>query len=235
MRPSSASAVVLLLCGSSLVNASEEPVPRATEASATLTWDGSVVAAGDRAGTSAGRTLVDLGIEADLERAFGWRGGRAFVGVLGFRGADGAALADEHQSHSNIDAGAFETAIAWIEQSVARDRFRVRLGRMDANEEFGATESADLFLNASAGISPALCGLPTYPSPGDGVVLAAHLGAGFEASGGHFRPLGPGASEADGEVSIVEVRRTWRSRRSGVRGRVAGGSVSYTHLRAHET
>ncbi len=223
MRPRPGLATTLLLASTLAIGAGEEPLPRSTEASATLTWDGSVVAAGDRAGASAGRTLLDLGIETDLERAFGWRGARAFVGVLGFRGADGASLAGEHQSHSSIDAGAFETAVAWFEQTVAHERFRVRIGRMDANDEFGVTEAAEPFLNASAGLSPSLCGLPSYPRPGDGAVLAARFGAGWEASAGFFRPVGPREEGAYGQVAIAEIRRTWSFAGSGVEARVAGG------------
>ena len=46
---------------------------------------------------------------------------------------------------------------------------RIKLGKVDANSEFAYLGAAGGFINASAGFSPAIVALPTYPNPSTSV------------------------------------------------------------------
>jgi porin len=76
------------------------------------------------------------------------------------------------QATSSIDAETFHrVGEAWVQQTFAAGRVRLKVGRVDANTEFDGLPEAGTFLNASAGFSPTILFLPTYPSP----VLSANL------------------------------------------------------------
>jgi len=185
-----------------------------------LVWDGSTVVrsgVGERA--TAGRARMDAGLEIELAPAL-WRVGiRAYAGVLALRGRNGSGLAGEFQPHSGNDADPFEEFVGWIETSSSGERFRLRAGRMDANEEFGAVESAAPFLNASAGLTPVLERLPTYPTPTAGLHAVVGTGRGWQVAAGVHDSV-PGDT---GTFSIGEVRRNWSG--SGG-GRAAAGAWS---------
>lgn len=209
MRTPAILAPIALLVAAAPVLAGDDPAAAtpAIAPSASLVWDGSMALDGGREGAGAGRALVDAGVEFDLERLAGWARTRAFVGVQALDGRPGGALAGEFQSHSNIDAEPFEAFVGWIETLSRRERFRLRVGVMDANEEFGVAEAAAGFLNASAGVSPTISCLPTYPAPEPGAHVLVRAGGLWElAAGVHHNESHP--SGGHGEAFwIGEVRR----------------------------
>lgn len=78
------------------------------------------------------------------------------------------------------------------------DAARIKFGKLDANSEFAFIEAAGNFSHSSAGFSPTIFALPTYPEPATGAVLwsGSDLGAGFRASLGYG--LFDGAFTVDG-------------------------------------
>lgn len=113
-----------------------------------------------------GRGLLSAGLTADLATTVGLTGATLHAGILSHAGPDGSALTGDIQAYSNIDAERFtHLAEAWYEQRLGGDRVRVKAGQVDANSEFAVVEPATEFINASAGFSPTMYGLPTYPEP----------------------------------------------------------------------
>lgn len=93
------------------------------------------------------------------------------------------------QSVSNIDAENFRSlGEVFVEQRLLDDRLRVRVGRMDFNTEYAATDHGGDFLNASMGFSPSVTGAPTYPLPSNGASIVVtprpSLGVAFGAFDG---------------------------------------------------
>lgn len=97
---------------------------------------------------------LDLTVEVDAERLFGWRGATLFGYALMNTGADlSAEIVGDAQVVSNIDAPAAKRLFElWYEQSFRDDRASVKLGLYDLNSEFDVIETAGLFINSSHGI-----------------------------------------------------------------------------------
>jgi carbohydrate-selective porin OprB len=150
----------------------------------TFIADGSDVYSGGIEGGPLARWLLDAGATFDLEALIGLQGGTLFTGVLFQEGDDGSERAGDIQAYSNIDAGDYgEILVFWYQQVFREERFRLKAGRIDTNEEFAVVESAGEFLNSSVGYSPTII-FPTYPEPEYGLNLFAkplpslHVGAG---------------------------------------------------------
>lgn len=99
---------------------------------------------------------LDVTLEVDAERAFGWSGATIFL--YGLYNND-ATLSDELvgdvQVVSNIDTDrAVRLYEAWLDQRLLSDRLSIRVGLYDLNSEFDTTDSRALFINSSHGIGP---------------------------------------------------------------------------------
>ncbi len=133
--------------------------------SADLIQDVSANFAGGSRRGSVERSLVNVGLSADLDSILGLKGGSAFIGFHAHRGGNGSDLTGDIQAFSNIDAPHFaRMGEVWYQQLLANDRVRVKVGGVDANSEFAVVEPAGFFLNASGGFSPTILGMPTYPT-----------------------------------------------------------------------
>jgi porin len=172
---------------------------------------------------SIGRGLLDFGVTADLKPLAGLRGGTLFAGFFLHGGANGSDLTGDIQAYSNVDAERFSRlAEVWYEQRLFGDRARLKLGQVDANSEFAAIASAGEFINASAGFSPTIYALPTYPAPTPSVNLFLQPSGWLSIGAGLYRgslvsTLRPGA-EADAAFGIGEIAGVWAEQ-----GRVAFG------------
>ena len=185
-------------------------------------WDSSRVVDGGVRKRWTSRWLLQLGATLDLDRLAGWHGATAFVGFHVRRGRDGSLDTGDIQAYSNIDADRFtEIDELWLEQVLFGGRVRVKAGRIDANTEFACVEAAGDFLNSSAGVSPTILTLPTYPDPEPGInvfVAAARwleIGAGVYRSsrGGRALTLSPGD-----RFLVVEAKLRWTTGGGGVLG-----------------
>lgn len=129
-------------------------------------WSGGISSRATR------RTLFDFNMTLDLERAAGWEGGTVFVDFYSTNKSGGSADVGDFQGFSNIetDRSLDQIAEVWFEQVSLSGALRFKVGKIDANSEFGFIDSAGDFLNSSAGLSPTVFALPTYPDPAFGVV-----------------------------------------------------------------
>jgi len=163
---------------------------------------------------SAFRYPLGLSIDVDTARLVGWSGGRLHLAAYAHHGASGARLVGDAQGFDNLDAAPFRGLFeAWCEQRLARGRVRVKAGRVDANTEFAAVESAAPFLHSSAGFSPTIVGFPSFPGPAPSVNVIAdvawlHLGLGAYRVNG-FPASGNGSAPSASFV-VAEAGARWR-------------------------
>jgi carbohydrate-selective porin OprB len=82
------------------------------------------------------------------------------------RGKSGSEAVGDLQAYSNIDADNF-SAIGelWIQYELPTLGLRLKLGQVDANNEFAYVDHASEFINSSMGVSPTVTYLPTFPEP----------------------------------------------------------------------
>lgn len=181
-------------------------------------FDASDVVSGGAERRTEARWLLDAGATFDLERLAGLRGGTFFAGMLYQDGDDGSAAAGDIQAYSNIDAGNFgDIYMFWYEQRLRDDRIRFKAGKIDANEEFAVVDSAGEFLNSSAGYSPTIFPLPTYPEPEYGLNLFFRLRPGLTLGAGAF-------DTSDSTFAIAEAGYRWNREDRGRPGSVKIGA-----------
>ena len=109
-----------------------------------------VIGVVDGIDTPAGRFLdnLDVSLDGDLERQFGWRGARVHLSLLANGGGEPNAVAGTLQGYDNIEVEAQGLRLyeAWIEQDLADGAGSVLAGLYDVNSEFYATGASDLLL-----------------------------------------------------------------------------------------
>jgi porin len=196
--------------------------------SGSYTYDASsVVRGGLRRGTI-GRGLLDLGLSADLEKLAGLRGGSLFIGFHSHGGPNGSDYTGDAQAYSNVDAQKFaQIAEVFYEQQLFGERLRIKLGQVDANSEFAVAATAGEFINASAGFSPTIFGLPTYPDPTPSVNAFVHPVGWLSVSGGLYRgPLAPSGatpSSSGALFGVGEIAGAWTGSEHARDGRIGIG------------
>ncbi|WP_322964024.1 carbohydrate porin [Sphingomonas fuzhouensis] len=110
---------------------------------------------------------VDLMASLDLERAAGWQGGSAYVGVLSNTGARPNDIAGTLQGVNNIEVASPDVLLyqAWVQQRFAGDRGSVLVGKYDLNSEFYANPAAAALIAPAFGIGSELAATgPNGPS-----------------------------------------------------------------------
>ena len=111
-------------------------------------------------GTTMASTL-DLKISQAVETS-----GTLYLDLQEHAGPDPSQnLTGDIQKFSDFNnAPFFHAAELWYEQSMLNDTWRLKIGKMDANNEFYIVDNGANFLNSSAQISPAVVDFPTYPT-----------------------------------------------------------------------
>jgi carbohydrate-selective porin OprB len=177
---------------------------------------------------SAARGLLDVGLALDLEALAGLRGATFYAGIQSFRGRNGSEDLGDIHGYSNIDAERFDSfAEVWYEQRLAASRVRLKLGSVDANTEFAFVEAAEQFINSSAGFSPTIFSMPTYPDPAPSVNVffrpteKVRLGLGVYRSSLRRDDLN---RDSEALFSIGEVGVSWPGSRLWSGGRLALGA-----------
>jgi porin len=143
-----------------------------------------VIGVVDGADVRAGRYLdnLDVSLDGDLERQFGWRGARAHISLLANGGGQPNAIAETLQGYDNIEVGSHGVRLfeAWVEQDLADGRASVLAGLYDVNSEFYSTEASDLLMSPPFGIGSELAATgPNGPSifPSTSLAVRVRLGS----------------------------------------------------------
>lgn len=164
---------------------------------------------------------LDMLVEADMERALGWRGARIHLYGLYNNGRSIGRLAGDTQAVSNIEAGvsALRLYEAWIDQKIGR-HVSLRAGLYDLNSEFDSIEAAGLFVGSAHGIGTDIAqsgrgGPSIFPStalaarvqvaPASGWRLRAAVLDGVPGDPDHPRRTTVRLGDGDGALMIGEV------------------------------
>jgi carbohydrate-selective porin OprB len=118
------------------------------------------------------RELLDLNLTYDLKPLLNLEGGTVFAQFFSRQGPRGSDIAGDLQGFDNMDGKDFnQVEELWYEQKYFDGHLRTEIGQVDANAEFDNIGAAADFIHSSAGFSPTLLGIPTYPNP----ALSANL------------------------------------------------------------
>lgn len=162
-------------------------------ASYTGEWFGVVSGGANRRG--AVRGLLDMNATLDLGTAVGWEGATIFADAYWIDGESISKHAGDFQGLSNAEAeDRLQLAELWYEHVLLDGSLRLKVGKIEANAEFAFVDAAGDFINSSAGFSPTIVGIPSYPDPAFGVVLSWKPAERFTVTGGVF----DGANAVDG-------------------------------------
>jgi porin len=186
---------------------------------------------------SASREITNLNFTLTSDQALGWQGGTFFFNFQNHEGENGTSrLSGDAQSFDNQDGpNAVQLSQAWFQQTFEDDKWRIKIGRVDANSEFDYVSNGTQFLNSSFGYSPAVFAFPTYPDPAISANIFwtpcdyFYLGAGVYDSNrserslifaGHPQDLKPSSG---GVFSIVEAGSKWNLATVDLPGRLGIG------------
>ncbi len=130
------------------------------------TMDWTNVVSGGRRQESSYRHLIDFNATFDLEKLVGLTGGQVYLDFYSLAGDGASEDAGDFQGVSDIESGHVDQiAELWYEQSLFDGIVRLKIGKVDANEEFAFVEAGGEVINSSASYSPTLFTLPSYPDP----------------------------------------------------------------------
>lgn len=122
---------------------------------------------------------LDLQLDFDFEKLFGWSGSRLFLWGVNNHGKNPSAFVGDFQFTSNIQPNRPGTKLleAYWEQSLDDSRFSVLAGLHDLNMEFNLTDSSLVLLNSSFALGGELAqagsaGPSTFPNTATAVRLA---------------------------------------------------------------
>jgi porin len=115
---------------------------------------------------------LDLALTLDFEKMGFWPGGKFYVLGQNNHGRGLNELVGSTSEVSNIEAVREYTQLGefFLEQSLFDDRLVIRLGKQDANREFGTPRFGGNFINNNFGLIPSTP-FPSYPTNGLGATV----------------------------------------------------------------
>lgn len=194
---------------------------------------------GRKPGYTRGQNLLNIGIVADLETICGIEKGTVFLLFQSHRGNNAHAYAGDQQFFDQLDAVPYpargQLSEAWWEQYFFDDKIRIKIGKVDANEEFAYVTNGLDFIHGAFGNAPTIFLLPTYPDPATGINVFLYpnekyyLGAGIY-DGSFSRGIATGRRgpetffEAPATYFLIgELGRNYKFGKNELEGRVALG------------
>ncbi len=133
-----------------------------------------------------GAYLLNLNVSLDSQKLVGYEGGTFF---LNFRTQNGLhnSLDGSFGSTSHLyTAARTEISEGWYQQQLLDSKVQVKLGKIDANTDFGSVANGGQFLNNFGGFTPTILGFPTDPDPAFGIDAAVHPTSFLYLSAGVF-------------------------------------------------
>jgi porin len=117
------------------------------------------------------RGTVDLMLTLDTAKLELWSGGTLFIDAQNGHGSGVSTRLGTTLPIDNLEAPAFtQLSELWYEQRFFAERLRVRVGKQDANRDFGAPRFPGNFVHSSFGVPPTIP-MPSFPAPGLGVLV----------------------------------------------------------------
>lgn len=115
---------------------------------------------------------LDVAVTFDFEKMGFWPGGKLYLLGQNNHGRGINELVGSTSEVSNIESARPYTQLGefFLEQSLFDDRIVLRLGKQDANREFGTPRFGGNFINNNFGLIPSTP-FPSYPTNGLGATL----------------------------------------------------------------
>lgn len=108
--------------------------------------------------------LLNVSITLETEKLHLWKGGEFQLNFQNENGQFGSADVGDLQGADNIDAdGRTQIAELWFSQALFDDQLTLKIGKIDANADFNVAAFSSDFIHSSAGMSPTILGMPSYP------------------------------------------------------------------------
>lgn len=206
----------------------------------TLDW--SSVWEGGIRNVASTRSMLDLNATVDFEKLLSLAGGTLFVDFQSSDMRGGSRDVGDWHSIDDLETGDNVDQIAelWYEQKLFDNALRIKVGKIDANLEFGFPVYTGEFIVSSDATPPTqYIAMPTWPNPAMGAVVFAYptdqfyVGAGFfdggSAVGRNTGRLGPSELwHGDEFYWTGEAGLTWKSLGGLGVGRLAGGGWYHT-------
>lgn len=112
------------------------------------------------------RHLFSFNFTFELATLLGWESGKIFVDFQNRNGQNGSDEVGDFQFVGNWDAdGLTQIGELWFEYELDDGAVRLKLGKVDANNEFAYTELGWEFVHGSASFPATNALMPTYPDP----------------------------------------------------------------------
>ena len=116
---------------------------------------------------------VDVAVTVDTEKLGLWPGGTFYALGQNSHGTGINQLVGSATQISNLEAEPYtQITELFIEQALLHDTLKLRIGKQDANRDFGTPRFGGNFLNNNFGMFPTTP-LPSYPTTGLGAVISA--------------------------------------------------------------
>lgn len=206
-----------------------------------LIFDVNTIAEGGRERDTVGHSFFDLAVTFDLAKLANWSDAHIVADGYIVGGRNPSAEAGDFQAFSNTAAiRVTQLAQLFLEKRFFDQKLRVKLGKADANADFGAPDHGGDFIHTSAAFSPTIVGFTTFPNPSTCVVVSGSLTDALTLDAGVYdgatnagtRTGGHGPSTFFGKPSdlfyIGEANYTWAVGEQDLAGRFALGVWHHT-------
>ncbi|MBT09527.1 MAG: hypothetical protein CMQ27_09395 [Gammaproteobacteria bacterium] len=131
------------------------------------------------------RFKLDFGYDQTFFGFFGDRELRLHASYSLRYGPSASDLIGDTQGVSNIDDDEYTKLYEIFIGTNLFSLFDIKIGTMDATNDFAAPENGSQFINGPAGSSPTILGIPTFPTPTLGVLIHTDFDA-FDLRIGHY-------------------------------------------------
>ena len=206
-----------------------------------LTFEANRVLSGGVEQRTTGHALYDLTLNFDLDRIAGWKDGTFSVEAYVVDGHDPSQDVGDYQSFSDISGEErAEVAQVYYEQWFAEKTLRLKFGKMDANNDFGAPGSGTESIHSGSAYSPTTFAMVTYPDPAAGILagwvpnerwsLNVGMYDGAAVDGVRTGSLGPASFFRDppGYLYLGEIGRRWKLGGRELAGGITLGAWRHT-------
>ncbi len=169
--------------------------------------------------------VLDFGLELDLEKLVGWKGGGLTVSAFAAYGQDGSAdyFGDFNVASNMFAATDINLFNLFLSQTFGDDRVTIKAGQLAVDEDFMAADTAGYFLNSAFGAVPIESGntaAPIFPVAAPGVHVRINPTKSFSLHAGVY------AGDA-GPVESGNHGFDWRS--GGAAGWVTFAEADYNY------